>query len=248
MKPTLQSLLRGSAALVFAVFACSAMAAPITYNFQGSMGSGDTVQGQFSYDLALMPTPFRFNSSTFSQFTGVEPAGQPAPLTVSGTFSSGLAFSMGSGTAYDDGGANISTDICYGVLCYLGFGAHYAEYRVFGRSVDVGGTASLFQLYVLDDLSDGVGIFPDPAGGLDLAQPVNWLAPGAAAYGTIGLGGVGDPSGSTSFGPNSTFASFTLTSISQVPEPSTVLLMLATGLALLGTSARRRTGPSGLSC
>lgn len=243
MNTPLQSLLRNSAALVFAGVAWAAMAAPITYNFQGSMGGGDTVQGQFSYDLALMPTPYQFNSSTFSQFTGVQPAGLPAPMVVSGTFSSGLAFSMGSGTAYNDGGADIGTDVCFGVLCSLGFGTHYGEYRVFGRSVDVGGIASLFHLYVLDDLSDGVGIFPNPAGGLDLAQPINWLASGAAAYGMIGLGGIGDPGGSTSFGPNSTFVNFTLTSISLVPEPSTVLLMLAAGLALLGTSARRSTRP-----
>lgn len=242
MTNTLQSLLRRSAALALVGFAASAMAVPITYNFQGAMAGGQTVQGQFSYDLALMTTPYRFNSSTFSKFDGVQPAGQPAPLTLSGTFSSGGSFSMGAGTAYNDGGADISTDICYTALCSLGYGTHYAEYRVYGRSVDVDGTASLFQLYVLDDISDGIGIFPTAGAGLDLAQPINWLASGATAYGMIGLGGMGYPGGSTSFGANSTLVNFTLTSISrsQVPEPSTYTLMLAAGLGLMLTSAMRR--------
>lgn len=57
MTNTLQSWLRRSAALALVGFAASAMAVPITYNFQGAMAGGQTVQGQFSYDLALMTTP-----------------------------------------------------------------------------------------------------------------------------------------------------------------------------------------------
>jgi hypothetical protein len=241
MKARFDRSLRLGAALFFSGFAAAALATPITYNFEGLVAPGQTVQGQFSFDSALMPTPHGFNSNTFNQFTGDQPAGQPAPFAASGTVNPGFAFVMGNGTASNEGGVSVSRNYC-GLSCSMGFDSPYDEFRVFGRSIDLDGTVSLFRLYLKDtNLGSGTSIFDDPLGGLDPNQPINWFASGVTAYGMIAIGGYDAGSGSSVFDPEtSQLANFTLTSITrQVPEPSTVGLMLVAGLGLLGTQGRR---------
>lgn len=233
----ISGLLRAGFALVCTGFALSATALPITYNFEGMATGGtfvgQTLQGSFTFDVSLMPTPALGNDSTFNQFSGQQPAGQPAPVTAAVTFSGGQFFSLGGGTAFNDGSVVVRKNDCLGISC----SSRIDSYGVSGRSVDLDSAALLFRLFVTDfNLADGPGIFPDATAGLDLTQPVNWLANGASVTGIVGLG-TDLGFGTTSLG--GPYADFTLTSITPVPEPE-IYAMLAAGLGLMGWVGRRK--------
>jgi hypothetical protein len=226
----------GTAALLLAD---ASLAEPVTYVFAGTVdfNNGGVVVGQsISGSLTLDVSTFYSITSdglTYSSRLGLfnNPAWCPtctaqqsSPLQVSGHAGEGSTqISVGGGSAWDRGSTGLSRNSSGG------FNHFFAE----GVSTDSNGIQRVLRIETEDFMGTASQMFSDPGGGLDLAQGINWLAPGSSSHFEIRE----FPTGTCCA---TTYEAGWLTSVSTVAEPRSRSIMMLGGGGLWLTWRRRK--------
>jgi hypothetical protein len=217
----------------------ASLAAPTTYVFAGTVdynnggATGQSLTGSLTLDLSTFYS-FTTDGLTYKSGLGLfnDSAWCPSctpqqsdPLQVSGHATGGSTqIAVGGGSAWDRGAVGVSR-ISSGYL-----NQYFAE----GVSTDTNGIQRVIRIQTEDFLGAASLMFTDPNGGLDLAQGINWFAPGAASRFDI-------REFPTQGCCASTYMAGWLTSVSNVPEPESYAMMLV-GIGVLWLTLRRREG------
>lgn len=229
----MKTILRALASGAFLLFGSAASAQPVSYSFAGTVLAGATefigqsLYGTITYDVGLSTqTGTCCTIGTVAQSEQAQTApGAASYASAFVTLSGGSSFATGNGLLYNYGYSE--------VIKLAGEEGSPGPLNVFtldSRSQDSDSVSRTILLQASDSLGTSSTLFPDLNAGLANNQPVNWLAPGADAYGFIYL-----QSGSTS----ELVAQFTLERVSVVPELSLSTLLVAGLLALVAVRERR---------
>ena len=217
----------------------ASLAVPTTYVFAGTVDynnggtTGQSLSGSLTLDVSTfysITTDGLTYTSQLGLFNNPEwcPSCTPQqsnPLQVSGHATEGsMQLSVGGGSAWDRGAVGVSRNSSGGLNQF------FAE----GVSTDSNGIQRVIRIQTEDFLGAASLMFVDPNGGLDLAQGINWFAPGAASRFEIRE----FPTGTCCA---TTYKAGWLTSVSSVPEPQSSAMMLV-GIGILWLTVRRRVG------
>ncbi|MBV8665502.1 MAG: PEP-CTERM sorting domain-containing protein [Burkholderiaceae bacterium] len=213
----------------------AAVATPVTYTFTGTVdwnSNGDPIGSTVSASLTVDPATFtnvgEGDGSTYLEQYGIYFPPTPSPMSGSATTST-MNFNLGGGDV-DDAWAMVDRNAG---------GDGFNEYWVSGNTeICSDGTCYWNSIYLNTWDFNGLAtnIFQDPNAGLDVTQPVNFMAAG-----TFNFAGLSYFDGTTLHEDGMTLDSVSIsTDPANVPEPATVALF---GIALAGLGlAKRKPG------
>lgn len=230
-----KAILRALAGSAFLLFGAAASAQPVTYTFAGTVLAGapeligQSLYGAITYDVSLSThTETCCVIGTVAQSEQAQTAPGATPFASAFvTLSGGSSFATGNGLLYDFGYSEVIKQ-----AGEEGSPGPMNSVKVESRSQYSDTSSLTISLQASDFLGAASALFPDPNAGLANDQPVNWLAPGARAFGSILL-----QSGNTS----ELVAQFSLDSITAtaVPELPPFTLLAAGLLAVVAVRKRR---------
>ena len=229
----MKAILSALAGSAFLLLGPAASAVPVTYTFEGTVVEGapellgQALHGTITYDASLSTlTQTCCTIGTVAQSEQAQTAPGATPYASAFVaLSGGGSFATGNGLLYDFGYSEVIK-----LAGEEGSPGPLNSFKIESRSQDSDATSHSISLQVSDFLGTSSTLFPDPDAGLANDQPVNWLAPGANAFGSIFL-----QSGSTS----ELVARSTLESVTAVPELPPFALLAAGLLGLVAFRQRR---------
>jgi hypothetical protein len=205
-----------------------------TVDFNNGGATGQSLSGSLTLDVSTFYS-FTTDGLTHNSHLGLfnNPAWCPSctpqqsnPLQVSGqAHDVGTQLSIGGGSAWDRGAVGVSRNSSGGMNQF------FAE----GVSTDSNGIQRVIRIQTEDFLGTASRMFTDPNGGLDLAQGINWFAPGAASrfeireFPTLICCAITYQAGSLT----------SVSTVSSVPEPERYATLLV-GMGVLWLTAGRR--------